>query len=58
LASGIGRVFLGVEAIRRSRFKSDGREVVMDWALIVAGAIAGALCIYLFVALLKPEWFE
>lgn len=30
----------------------------MDWALILATTMAGLLCLYLFVALLKPEWFS
>jgi K+-transporting ATPase KdpF subunit len=29
----------------------------MDWLYAVAGIIAFVLLIYLFVALLKPEWF-
>jgi K+-transporting ATPase KdpF subunit len=29
----------------------------MDWLYAVAGIIAFVLLLYLFVALLKPEWF-
>jgi K+-transporting ATPase KdpF subunit len=30
----------------------------MDWTFILAAALAGLLGVYLFVALLKPEWFS
>jgi K+-transporting ATPase KdpF subunit len=30
----------------------------MDFFYLVAGIIAIALLIYLFLALLKPEWFD
>jgi len=33
-------------------------EIAVDWSLIVASTLAGLLCLYLFVALLKPEWFS
>jgi len=29
----------------------------MDWTLLLSGAIASLLGIYLLIALLKPEWF-
>lgn len=29
----------------------------MDWTLLLSGAIASLLAIYLLIALLKPEWF-
>ena len=30
----------------------------MSTTVMLAGAVAGALLVYLVVALLKPEWFE
>lgn len=33
-------------------------EIAVNWPLIVATTMAGLLCLYLFVALLKPEWFS
>ncbi len=30
----------------------------MNWLYIIAGMLAAALLLYLFVALLKPEWLE
>lgn len=30
----------------------------MSATVMLAGAVAGALLVYLVVALLKPEWFE
>ena len=29
----------------------------MDWLYVVSGIVAFALFVYLFAALLKPEWF-
>ena len=29
----------------------------MDWINVTGGIVAAALMVYLFVALLKPEWF-
>ena len=29
----------------------------MDWLYVVSGIVALALFVYLFAALLKPEWF-
>lgn len=29
----------------------------MDWLYIIGGIVAAALFVYLFAALLKPEWF-
>ncbi|MBL9124407.1 MAG: K(+)-transporting ATPase subunit F [Planctomycetaceae bacterium] len=30
----------------------------MTGVYVLAGLVAGGLCVYLFVALLKPEWFS
>ena len=30
----------------------------MNWLYIIAGMLSAALLLYLFVALLKPEWLE
>jgi K+-transporting ATPase KdpF subunit len=30
----------------------------MSGMYILGGIVAGLLCLYLFCALLKPEWFE
>ncbi len=30
----------------------------MNWLYVIAGMLAVALLLYLFVALLKPEWLE
>ena len=30
----------------------------MTWIVVVAGVVAGALLVYLLMALLKPEWFQ
>jgi K+-transporting ATPase KdpF subunit len=30
----------------------------MTWIYAVAAVVAGALLLYLLVALLKPEWFQ
>lgn len=29
----------------------------MDWLYVIGGIVAIALFVYLFAALLKPEWF-
>ena len=30
----------------------------MTWVYVLSGVVAGALFVYLVVAMLKPEWFE
>ena len=30
----------------------------MTWVYVLSGVVAGALFLYLVVAMLKPEWFE
>ena len=30
----------------------------MTWVYFLSGVVAGALFVYLVVAMLKPEWFE
>jgi K+-transporting ATPase KdpF subunit len=50
-------VFRGIVGIRKSVRAPDGRQS-MTVLYVIAGVIALALLIYLFVALLKPEAFE
>jgi len=57
LACGLGRVFLRIETAGRPRVAFDEGEITMDWTLLLSGAIASLLAIYLLIALLKPEWF-
>ena len=50
-------VFRGIVGVRQAVRALDGRQS-MTLLYVVAGVIALALLIYLFVALLKPEAFE
>jgi K+-transporting ATPase KdpF subunit len=50
-------VFRGIVGIRETVRTPDGRQS-MTLLYVIAGVIALALLIYLFVALLKPEAFE
>jgi K+-transporting ATPase KdpF subunit len=50
-------VFRGLVGVRESVRTPDGRQG-MTVLYVIAGVIALALLIYLFVALLKPEAFE
>jgi K+-transporting ATPase KdpF subunit len=50
-------VFGSIMGIRQAVRTLDGRQS-MTALYVIAGAIALALLIYLFVAMLKPEMFE
>jgi K+-transporting ATPase KdpF subunit len=50
-------VLCGIVGVRKSVRAPDGRQS-MTVLYVIAGVIALALLIYLFVALLKPEAFE
>jgi K+-transporting ATPase KdpF subunit len=50
-------VFRGIMGIRETVRTPDGRQG-MTVLYVIAGVIALALLIYLFVAMLKPEAFE
>jgi K+-transporting ATPase KdpF subunit len=50
-------VFRGIVGLRDSVRAPDGRQS-MTVLYVIAGVIALALLIYLFVAMLKPEAFE
>ncbi len=39
-------------------YSLENGEIAVEWPLFVASTMAGFLCLYLIVALLKPEWFS
>lgn len=58
LAGRFGGFLLDLILVAGWDFLFENGEIAVEWPLIVATTIAGLLCLYLFVALLKPEWFS